>query len=161
MSKVIGEQLDDDLYARLSGADLEARAGQAVLAMTVDEGGWPHPAMLSYLEVVAKDRRNVRLATYGASSTTGNMRRNRKLTLLVIEARVAYYVKGTVDELSPAMRCTPHNAKLNMRVERVLADEADAEHEAGVYVSSGVTYRSLNPDADLARGRVVVAELLE
>ncbi len=161
MSTPIGAELNDDLFRRLSGADLAARAGKALLVVTVDDRGWPHPAMLSYFEVVAKDRRNLRLATYSDSTTTANMRRTGRLTLLVIDERTAYYVKGAVEELAPAMRSTPYNAKLNLRIDRVLADQTDADREAGMWVSGGVTYGSANPDADLARGRAVVAELLE
>ena len=76
MSKLVGVQLPDDLYQRLLGNDLEQNAEKVILLATVDEGGWPHLAMLSYLEVIAKDQRNLRLATYNSSRTTRNMRAN-------------------------------------------------------------------------------------
>jgi len=161
MAKLIGQELPDDLYARLRGDDLEACAEKVILISTVDDQGYPHPAMLSYFEVVAKDRRNIRLAPYQNSGTTNNMRRNGKLTISIIDERIAYYVKGRVEELSREMKCSPHVSKLNLRVEQVLADEANEELEAGAYVASGVTYRNPNGAAEQARAQAVLSELLE
>lgn len=160
MSKSLGSELNDDLFQRLSGENLETFAEKVILIATVDNGGRPHPAMLSYLEVVARDRGNIRLATYKDSSTTENMRRNGKATISIIDKRVAYYVKGNVVELKQEMLCARHNSKLNLRVEAVLADEADEEFEPGAYVSSGVTYRNPNRAVEILKAREVIKELL-
>jgi hypothetical protein len=103
MSKLIGNTLSADLYQRLSGKNLEAHAETAILICTVDAHGWPHPAVLSYFEVLARDDRNVRLALYGNSSSAANVRRNGKLTILVYDERAAYYIKGAVEELTREM----------------------------------------------------------
>jgi len=141
MSKLIGNTLSADLYQRLSGKNLEAHAETAILICTVDAHGWPHPAVLSYFEVLARDDRNVRLALYGNSSSVANVRRNGKLTILVYDERTAYYIKGAVEELTREMHCSPENSKLNLRVEQVLQDEANEEFEPGAYIASGVTYK--------------------
>jgi len=60
----------------LLGHDLERDAEKVILLSTIDEGGWLHPAMLSYFEVIAKDRHNLGFATYKNSRTTNNMPRN-------------------------------------------------------------------------------------
>src|ERR1700674_2275875 len=124
----------------MAGNNLQAFAEKAILICTVDPQGCPHPAILSYFEVIAKDDRNIRLAVFKDSTTTANMRRNGKLTVLIIDERVAYYIKGTVEELDREMACAPQNSKLNLRVEQVLADEANEEFEPGAYVTSGITY---------------------
>jgi hypothetical protein len=160
MSKFLGADLNDDLGQRLSGEDLEACAEKVILIATVDEEGCPHPAMLSYFEVVAKDSHNIRLATYKDSSTTRNMRRHGRATISIIDERVAYYIKGSVDELKREMRCAPYNSKLNLRVEALLADEANEEYEPGAYVSSGVTYHSPNRGQQLLKAREILKELL-
>ena len=161
MSKSLGDELNDDLRRRLSGEDLEGCAEKVVLIATVDDQGRPHPAMLSYFEVVAADRHNIRMATYKDSSTTGNMRRNGKATISIIDERVAYYIKGSVDELQHEMSCAPYNSKLNLKVESVLADEANEEFEPGAYVSSGVTYHSPNRNEQLLKAREILKELLD
>jgi hypothetical protein len=161
MAKLIGSELPAAVFARLRGTDLEAAQQEVILLTTIDEQGWPHPALLSPFEVVAADARNLRLATYGDSRTTGNMRRNGKATLTLVVDRVAYYIKATATELAPAMRCTPHNAKLNCKIEQVLADEANPEYEPGAYIASGLTYYNPGRAAELARAPAILAELLE
>ena len=161
MAKLIGQELPDDLYARLRGEDLETCGEKVILISTVDEQGYPHPAMLSYFEVIAKDRRNVRLAPYKNSGTTSNMRRNGRLTISIIDERVAYYIKGRVEELRREMKCSPHISKLNLCVEQVLADQVNEELEPGAYVASGVTYRNPNLAAERLKAQAVLSELLE
>src|SRR5882672_1534702 len=138
MSKSLGSELNDDLFQRLSGENLETFAEKVILIATVDNGGRPHPAMLSYLEVVARDRRNIRLATSKDRSATQNRRRNRKATISIIDERVAYYIKGSVVELKRDMLYARHNSKLNLHVEEILADEVNEEFEPGAYVLSGI-----------------------
>ena len=161
MAKRIVESLTEDLLRRLDGHDLSQYSDKVILAISVDENGWPHPALLSYFEVVAKDPGNVRLVTYGDSRTTGNIRRNGKLTLVIIDTRVVYYVKGTGTELAGGMRSLPHSAKLNLLVIEVLADEPNDAVEPGAYVSSGITYASPQRAAGLERAKLVIAELLD
>jgi hypothetical protein len=161
MAKLIGNELPNDLYNRLSGNNLEMYAEKVIPAVTVDANSWPHPAMLTYLEVVAKDRRNIRLAPYKNSNTTNNMRRNGKLTMLIIDERIIYYIKGSVEEIKNEMTCSPHISKLNMRVEQVLTDQTDEQIEAGVYVVSGVTYKNPNMATELLKAKEVLKELLE
>ena len=160
MSKSLGDELNDDLMERLSGENLAARAEKVILIATVDAGSRPHPAMLSYLEVVARDRGNIRLATYKDSNTSGNTRRNGKATISIIDERVAYYIKGSVAEIKREMVCARHNSKLNLRVEEVLADEVNEEFEPGAYVSSGVTYRNPNRADQILKAREILRELL-
>ena len=117
--------------------------------------------MLSYFEVVAADHHNIRMATYKDSSTTENMRRNGKATISIIDQRIAYYIKGSVEELKHEMVCSPHNSKLNLRIEDVLADEANEEFEPGAYVSSGVTYHSPSRNEQLLKAREILKELLD
>ena len=140
MSKILGNKLPADLLERLAGKNLQALAEKAIMVCSVDSNSWPHPAMLSYFEIIAKDESNVRLAIYKDSATVSNLLRNGKLTIQVVDERIAYYVKGSVQELAHGMKSSPPNAKLNLRVEQVLADAADEEFEPGAYVTGGVTY---------------------
>jgi hypothetical protein len=85
------------------------------------------------------------------------MRRNGKLTMLVIDERMACYIKGTVEELSREMSTSPHNSKLNLRVDEVLVDGANEEFEPGVYITSGVSYKR---PGDQLQARELLNELL-
>lgn len=144
MSRLVGNKLPEELYHRLSGSNLHKE--KAIVVCTVDANGWPHPAILSYFEVIAKDECNLRLAIYKSTTTVKNILRSGKLTLQIIDRRLAYYVKGTAEVLADEMNCSAQNSKLNLRIEQVLADEADEEFEPGAYITSGITYRrATNP----------------
>jgi hypothetical protein len=160
MPRLRTELLTDDLYRRLSGTEIDSHAAEAIVVCTVDQDGWPHPAMLSYFEVAASDRHNLRLAVYTNSRTCANMRARGKATLIIVDAGIVCYVRGNVTELAPAMREAPYNAKLNLRIDQVIFDEPPPDLEPGVGVTSGVTYSRRTPDA-LARGTAGLAELLE
>jgi Pyridoxamine 5'-phosphate oxidase len=154
------ELLTDDLYRRLGGDNVGSHAGKAIVLCTVDEHGWPHPAILSYFEVAAPDCHNLRLAVYTNSRTCANMRERGKATLIIVDVGLVCYIRGTVTQLAPEMREAPYNAKLNLRVEQVVFDEPPPDLEPGVGVTSGITYSPRTPDAQ-TRARAGRAELLE
>jgi hypothetical protein len=160
MVRLRTEQLTDDLYRRLGGADIASRANQAIVLCTVDDRGWPHPAMLSYFEVAAVDRHNLHLAVYTNSRTCTNMRERGKATLIIVDDGLVCYIRGEATELAPAMRGAEYNATLNLRIEQVVFDEPPPDLEPGVRVMTGITY-SARTRATLARSQAVLAELLE
>jgi pyridoxamine 5'-phosphate oxidase-like protein len=157
MSKFIADHLPGQLLAHLSPATAIQDVGVAIVICTVDEHGWPHPAMFSRLEVVARDARNVRLATHVASRTTRNLKANGKLSLVFADTDAVHYVKGDVLLLEPSMRVAPHLAKFNLRVDSVLADDPQAYEDARIV--SGLTFerRGIDP----AAARAILEELLE
>ncbi|MBI3048125.1 MAG: pyridoxamine 5'-phosphate oxidase family protein [Acidobacteria bacterium] len=161
MSTHVGDALPDDLFDALSGRDLATVADRVVVVSTVDERGFPHTALLSYFEIVALDRRTIRLATYAGSRTTGNARREGKLTLVFVDAEFVYYVKGAVRQLDAAMRATPYNAKLDLQVVEVLSDAPDPVHEPGAHIASGIRYVNPQRGAELERAEQVLRELRE
>jgi hypothetical protein len=161
MSTHIGDVLPDDLFERLSGRDLDAVADRVIVVCTSDEHGCPHPALLSYFEVVALDRRTIRLATYAESRTTRNARREGRLTLILVDPEFVYYVKGAVHQLEASMRATPYNAKLHVQVTEVLRDAPDPVREPGAHIAAGIRYVNPQRAAELQRAREVLAELRE
>jgi hypothetical protein len=157
----VGEELPDDLYGALSGRDLAACADRVVVISTVDDRGFPHPALLSYFEVVAIDRRAIRLATYAESRTTRNATRDGRLTLIFVDIEFVYYVKATVRQLAASMRATPYNTKLEIQVQEVLRDAPDPVREPGAHIAIGIRYVNPQRTAELERARLVIAELRE
>ena len=152
------EQLTDDLYRRLNGADVAAYADEAIVICTVDAEGWPHPAVLSYFEVAAIDHHTLRLAVYTNSRTCANLRERRRATLILAAAGLVCYVRGMVTEMTAAMREGAYNAKMALRIDQVVFDEAPQDLEPGVNVTSGITYSPRTPEA-LARAHAILAEL--
>ena len=159
MSTRVGEALPDDLFEALNGSDLRGVADRVVVVSTVDDRGIPHPALLSYFEVVAVDRRTIRLATYAESRTTRHARRDGKLTLMFVDAEFVYYVKGAARVLAESMRATPYNAMLELEVLEVLRDAPDPVREPGAHIASGIRYVNPQRAAELERAERVIAEL--
>jgi hypothetical protein len=160
MARALGSSLPEVLIELLSGRELAARMGKAILITTTDVQGWPHPALLSYGEVVGLDARRLRLATYRSSGTSGNMRREGKLTLCILDEGMAYYVKTRVRADQDPLAGFPELARFEATVEQVLADQAREDLEPGAGVTGGITFRLARPTAEvLAEWEAVVDAL--
>jgi hypothetical protein len=156
MSKFIADHLSDVLVARLAADRALANADRAIVICTVDEHGWPHPAMMSSLELVARDARNIRLALHAASRTARNLMANGRLTVILADESGAFYVKGDVLLVSPTMSASLYLAVFNMRVDSVLSDAAE-EYERARMVS-GIRVERIA--FDRVRSEAVLRELL-
>ena len=145
MSRELGNELPEDLFQALWSEDVSRQAGKVIVVSTVDAEGWAHPALLSYGEVGARDRSTLRVVTYAESRTTKNMRTNGKLTLIFIDERMTYYVKGTAKEVPSRRAGTPPQfATLDVAVHEVLADSAGAD-EGGAAIATGITFDNRDP----------------
>ena len=113
---------------------------------TVDEQGWAHPAMVSSLELIAVDARNLRLALHGASRSARNLRANGRATLVLADQRGVFYIKGDVLMLSPSITADADLAMFNIRVDTILKDDAaayeDAQVTTGITLARGATDQS-------------------
>jgi hypothetical protein len=159
MSRELGNALPGALLSLLEGSDLSARLGRAILAATVDAAGWPHPALLSYGEVVAVDARRLRLATYANSRTAENLRRSGRLTLCLIEAGLACYVKASARELAESPELAGL-ARFEAIVEQVLVDQAREDREPGARLTRGIEFEDGRPPAELLAAWTAVLRAL-
>ena len=151
--------LPDRLFGLLNGEHLSENLNKVILLVTLDDRGFPYAAMLSCLEVIARDHGNIRLAPWNNSTTTANIRRNGKVALLVIDEGLAYYIQGTATELAREMEGFSGMAKINVKIESVLEDKA-LDYEGSASITSGVRFE--NPQMDvayIARGRRVLEAL--
>ncbi len=151
MSKVVGSGLPASLFERVRGNDLAARMGLAVVVVTADEAGWPHPAMVSYGELAAMDMRRLRLAVHGTSGTAANLRRNGRLTLCFIETGTVYYVKAGVTGCRESIPGFPRLSRFDATVETVLLDAARTESEPGASVLDGIRFSLGRPTSAVLR----------
>ena len=159
MSKRLEPVLPDRVFHLLNGEHLDEHLNKVLLLITLDEKGWPYVAMLSFLEVIASDRRNIRMAPWNNSATTANLRRDGRTTLIVVDEGMAYYIQGSSAELSRDLEGFPGMAKINVRIESLLEDKA-LDYEGAARVTTGIQFE--NPDMDAAyieRGRKVLAAL--
>ena len=157
MAREVGSSLPDPVVELLSGRDLAARAGEAILITTTDAEGWPHPALLSYGEMVAVDSRRLRLALYRTSRTTGNLHRNGKLTVCLVGPNMAYYIKAAAGVPQDPMEGFAQLTRFEARVESVLADQAREEFEPGARITGGIRFDPGRPREEVLQGwRAVV-----
>ena len=135
MSQLLGRELTEELFERLKGMDVHSKLGKAIVIVTVDDKGWPHPAMLSYYEVVAKERSRIDLAIGKTSTTAKNLRRTGKITILVTDSGMNYYLKGSAREIRGSMDKVPFMSLFRADLEKVLEDQ-----EPDATITSGVTF---------------------
>jgi hypothetical protein len=138
MSQLLGKELTPALLERLGGAQIEAHEGKIIPIFTLDEEGWPHPALLSYYEIVAKDPTTLDTAVWKNSSTAVNLRRARKVTLMISDHGVNYYLKGRVQEMEYEMTGATPVSRFRIMLEQVIEDQ-----EANAEITTGLTYKRL------------------
>jgi hypothetical protein len=139
MSQVIGKELTDGLFDRLSGRTIDAHEGKIIPIFTTDEQGWAHPALLSYYEVVAKDRSTLDMALWKNSSTADNLRRTGKVTLMINDRGVNCYLKGNVQQLQYEMAGAAPVSHFRVALAQVIEDQ-----EPNAEITTGLTYRRMS-----------------
>jgi hypothetical protein len=158
MSRLLGEALPAGLSRRLGGGGLARHASLAIPIATVDEEGWAHVALLSYSEVVAVSPSTLRLAIGASSATAANLRRTGRVTLVVADADLVQYVKGSARESPGPLETAPWTAVFDVAVRAVLEDAADPQREGGARVVGGITFAA--GDSWTSSRAAVLAELL-
>jgi hypothetical protein len=155
LSRLIGHHLSEALLETLSATRARGRADHAIVICSVDEQGRPHPAMLSSLEIVARDARHVRLAVHAASRTARNLTANKHLTLILADETGVHYVKGDAVLTAASMTAAPAMSAFTLNVDRVLED-TPADYEQATIVS-GIRITRGALDAD--RAQAILHEL--
>jgi hypothetical protein len=139
MSQLLGKNLPVPLLARLNGTDVASHEGKIIPIFTVDEAGWAHPALLSYYEMVAKNESTLDMALWKNSSTANNLRKTGKVTLMITDKGVNYYLKGCVQELQYEMTGAAPVSRFRVTMEQVIEDQ-----EPNAEITTGLTYRRMS-----------------
>ena len=138
MSQLLGKQLTEALLTRLTGAEVAAHEGKIIPIFTIDEAGWAHPALLSYYEIVAQNPATLDMALWKNSSTANNLRKAAKVTLMVSDYGVNFYLKGSVQELQYEMTGAQPVSRFRITLEQVIEDQ-----EPNAEILTGLTYRRM------------------
>jgi hypothetical protein len=157
MSKLLGKELTDALLRRLSGAAVASHEGKIIPIFSLDESGWPHPALLSYYEIVAKNALALEMAIWKDSSTANNLRRVGKIALMITDNGVNFYIKGAVKEIEKELTGAPQVSRFQITVEQLLEDQ-----EPNAQITSGMTYtraKERDPDDFSAKVLRILREL--
>jgi hypothetical protein len=138
MSQLLGNELTPALLQRLGGPEIASHEGKIIPIFTTDEAGWAHPALLSYYEIVAKNLSTLDMALWKTSSTANNLRRTGKVTLMLADKGVNYYLKGSVRELQYEMTGAAPVSRFRITLEQVIEDQ-----EPNAEITTGLTYRRM------------------
>ncbi len=138
MTRSLGPSLPDALLARLMAPDPAERPGEAIVLITLDPYGRPHPGLLSYAELLALDPARLRLALHAGTRATTHLHESGRATLVVADAELLTYVKTDAVPIGPAP-VHPRLARFELQVREVLEDRAEGE-EAGSFLTGGITF---------------------
>jgi hypothetical protein len=156
VSRSLGAVLPPALERRLSQEDLPRLLGRGLPLVTVDAGGWPHPMLCSYLELLAVSATMIRVAVGAGSGTRRNLETRGVATLLIAEPDATMYVKCRTAG-SPLV--SGDLACFDLAVEDVLEDAA-AEGEEGARITGSLTYAPVAAlDSEWARATLAVLRL--
>ena len=156
MSRLVGKELTKALLERLNGQDVEAYEGKIIPIFTLDELGWPHPALLSYYEVAAQNASTIDLGLWKNSSTANHLRRTGKVTLMITDKGINYYLKGSVRELQAEMTGVSQVSRFRVITEELLEDQ-----ESNAEITSGLTYTRMKEREATDIAAIVLRHLRE
>ena len=160
MARFVSDSLPDDALALLRPGNLDEKRNRVVQIITVDEEGWANAGMLSYADVIANDGGNLHLATWGDGECATDLRRNGRITLLVIDDDMAYYVKGRASEIQvPGDPLTDANdtgghsalAYFHIAVQGVFEDRIPTAKVLGGVIFEGTESEQIAHDAILKK----------
>jgi len=140
LAKSVGSKLPEQLLKRLLDQDISAKNSRVIIFTTTDDNGWPHHGMLSYHEVVARDRTRLLMLTYSDSRSTKNLQRTGAVTLLFIDEEMSYYVKAKCRELKSGLTDAPNETLFEAEVVDVLEDRFPTAR-----ITSGIKFEGYDP----------------
>ena len=141
MPRSAGTDLSPELREILDGEELAGREGMTFLLITAAGDGWPHVAMLSVGEVLARDERQLRFALWPGSQTTENLTRERETAvLMIVHAGSVYYLRLRCHRLADAKVKGMPRALFSAQVEEVLQDVVDY-----AVITNGIRFRLKKP----------------
>jgi hypothetical protein len=78
------------------------------------------------------------MALWKNSSTANNLRRTGKVTLMISDKGVNYYLKGSVAELQAEMAGAPAVSRFRITIEQLIEDQ-----EPNAEITTGLAYRRM------------------
>ena len=155
MSKNLGSTLPEDLLDFLSSTEPGEKFKQVILFSTTDEDGWPRHGLLSAREVLAKDSNRLLLLLYSNSHSSANLQREGKISIVLVNPNMSYYVFCKARPLSP-LPDAPSETLFELTVERVLEDSLSTAR-----ILTGITFEGYDPGMTQENRKIVFQQLVE
>ncbi|TKH09280.1 pyridoxamine 5'-phosphate oxidase family protein [Peribacillus simplex] len=151
-----GVEMPVEVFDFLNGKDLVDKQHEAMMLLTVSEEGWPHTAMVSVGEIVAISRKELRIGLWPDTSTTANVIRTHKGTLVLFWKGKAQYIRLSLERLKELP-----NAQYKR--ERFHAKIIEAREDMAKYaeITSGIKIDLKNPKVVVERWSETIEDLLQ
>lgn len=153
MQHLHGSELSDDLFELLNGEHLERKQHEAMFLMTVTEDGWPHNAMVSVGEIVALDKKTLRIALWPGTNTTQNCIRSGKAVLVAVYKGKVNYVRLSLHRIGILEGAKHPLERFSAAVESFKEDQAKYAD-----ITSGIQIRLKHEGEVLERWNETVKE---
>jgi len=105
--------------------------------------------------VVAKDANRILLLLYSNSHSTANLQREGKLSLVLVNPHMSYYVYCSARPLDP-LPDAPSETLFELTVERVVEDSL-----ATARILTGITFEGYDPGMTQENRKIVFQQLVE
>lgn len=149
-------EISTEVYELLNGQDLMHKQNEAMMLLTVGEDGWPHTAMISVGEIIAMNRTELRIGLWPNTSTTANIIRTGKATLVLIYKGKAHYIRFALERLEELP--TAHYPR-----ERFSATVVSSREDVAKYaeITSGIQIDLKNDKEVIERWYMTLEEILQ
>lgn len=155
MPRSLGAALPPSLIALLDGTQLRERIGTTFLLVTVDGAGWPHVAMLSVGEVLARSERSLVAALWLGSTSTRNLEHSRQALLALVCDGAGYYVRLGAERLADL----DLDELGRLAAFRLTVDDVQEDAVAYATLISGITFALPDAEPVVARWQRTIAAL--
>jgi hypothetical protein len=142
MSELV--KMPRELETLFAGRGFTERHGSALPFVTVDPGGFPRAALLSFGEVRAHSGKELAVAVKTRSHTAANLIRRQQAMLYYLGRNYCAFVQARVGR-GRACDCDPERQIFPLAVFRVKVDEPGLE-EGEVEVLTGPLFSATDPD---------------
>lgn len=143
MATELGGTLPLELLSALADPAFE---NLAVPLLTTDRQGFPHVALISFLEIVPYRSERLAFFVYSGSRTAIFLQRNRICTLVVACKEFVYYLKGKTHPLGQIA-----GVVLFLFTLQTALQDHPSDAEGPAFLTSGLRFQA--PDAEMERRR--------
>lgn len=151
-----GMEMPEEIFDLLNGKELVDKQHEAMMLLTISEEGWPHTAMISVGEIVAVSRTELRIGLWPDTSTTANVIRTHKATLVLFWKGKAQYIRLSLERLKELPYVQYKRVRFHAQIVEAREDMAKYAE-----IRSGIKIDLKNPKAVVERWSETIGDLLQ
>jgi hypothetical protein len=151
-----GLEMPEEIFDLLNGKELVDKQHEAMMLLTISEEGWPHTAMISVGEIVAVSRKELRIGLWPDTSTTANVIRTHKATLVLFWKGKAHYIRLSLERLKELPNIQYKRVRFHAQIVEAREDMAKYAE-----IRSGIKIDLKNPKEVVERWSETIEDLLK